>query len=73
MKNAQRCKHSMKSILVRTLDENEADENILISFYLRRNRRETLEDAINVDGTSVMKVIKTKVNFNVVHVSFGSG
>lgn len=63
----------MKSILVRTLDENEADENILISFYLRRNRRETLEDAINVDGTSVMKVIKTKVNFNVVHVSFGSG
>ena len=53
----------MKSILVRTLDENEADENILISFYLRRNRRETLKDAINVDGTSVMKVIRTKVKF----------
>lgn len=53
----------MKSILVRTLDENEADENILNSFYLRRNRRETLEDAINVDGTSVMKVNRTKVKF----------
>lgn len=53
----------MKSILVRTLDENEEDENILISFYLRRNRRETLEDAINVDGTLVMKVIRTKVKF----------
>ena len=53
----------MKSILVRTLDENEADENILISFYLGRNRRETLEDAINVDGTLVMKVIRTKVKF----------
>lgn len=63
MKNAQRCKHSVKRILARTLDENEADENILISFYLRRNRRETLEDAINVDGTSVMKVIRTKVKF----------
>ena len=63
MKNAQRCKHSVKRILARTLDENEADENILISFYLRRNRRETLEDAINVDGTSVMKVNRTKVKF----------
>lgn len=53
----------MKSILVRTLDENEADENILISFYLRRNRRETLEDVISVDGTSVIKVNRTKVKF----------
>lgn len=63
----------MKSILVRILDENEVDENILILFYLRRNCWEIFEDVINVDGILVMKVIKIKVNFNVVYVFFGFG